>query len=249
MGPNYLVRGLRLLAMPGVRGYVVIPLLINLLVFVGATLVAVQQFSHLLAWLMGYLPEWLGFIAWLVWLVFVALLIVVYGYAFSLVGNILAAPFYGLLAERVQTLLAARPAEPPMTAARALSIAGRACKRELHKLVYFLPRLAIVVILCLVLSFIPVANLLAPVLGFLWGAWTVALQYLDYPADNNATSFSELRARLRRQQWLTMSFGGTALVGISLPVLNLLLMPAAVAGATALWVDHMNADARRVQVQ
>lgn len=245
MGSSYLLRGLRLLARPGVRGYVVVPLLINVLIFVGATLVAVQQFSHLLDWLMGYLPEWLSFIAGLVWLVFVALLIVVYGYTFSLVGNILAAPFYGLLAERVQTLLAARPAEPPMTVTRALGIAGRACKRELHKLRYFLPRLALVLILGLVLSFIPVANLLVPVLGFLWGAWTMALQYLDYPADNSATSFTELRERLGRNQWLAMSFGGTALVGISLPVLNLLLMPAAVAGATALWVERLDVDARR----
>lgn len=239
MGPNYLLRGFQLLTRPEVRGYVLIPLAINLLVFIGITLIAIEQFSQLLNWLMGYLPEWLGFIAWLVWLVFALLLAVVYGYGFSLVGNILASPFYGLLSERVQSLLAHKVAEQPLTIKVAADIAWRAFKREIRKLGYFLPRFAIVLAVCLLLSFIPVVNLLVPVIGFLWGAWSMSLQYLDYPADNNQTSFDALRERLRGQRWLALGFGGVVLMGASLPLINLLVMPAAVAGATALWVERM----------
>lgn len=240
MGSNYLVRGFQLLTKPGVRGYVLIPLLINLLIFIGITAIAIEQFGHLLDWLMGYLPEWLGFIAWLVWLVFALLLAVVYGYGFSLLGNVLAAPFYGLLSERVQHLLAGKVAEQPLTIKIAGEIAWRAFKRELRKLGYFLPRFAIVLAVCLALSFVPVVNLLVPVIGFLWGAWSMSLQYLDYPADNNQISFDALRERLRGQRWLVFGFGGLVLFGASLPLVNLLVMPAAVAGATALWMERMD---------
>lgn len=240
MGPNYLVRGFQLLAKPGVRGYVLIPLLINVMIFIGLTAVAIEQFSRLLQWLMSYLPEWLGFIAWLVWLVFALLIAVVYGYSFSLIGNVLASPFYGLLAERVQHLLAGKVAEQPLTIKTATEIGWRAFKRELGKLRYFLPRFAIVLAVCLTLSFIPVVNLLVPVIGFLWGAWSMSLQYLDYPADNNQISFATLRERLRGHKWLAFGFGGLVLFGASLPLVNLLVMPAAVAGATVLWIERMD---------
>jgi len=37
-----------------------------------------------------------------------------------------------------------------------------------------------------------------------------------------------------------MGFGGAAAVVQSIPLLNLLAMPASVAGATALWVDQID---------
>lgn len=239
MAPTYLLRGFQLLTKPGVRGYVLVPLGINVLIFVAVTLTAFSQFRQLLDWLMSYLPEWLGVIAWLVWLAFALLLVVVYGYGFALIGNLIAAPFFGLLSERVQHLLTASAAQQPLTLKVAGEIAWRSFKRELHKLRYFLPRFLLVLAVCLVLSFVPVANLLVPVIGFLWGAWSLSLQYLDYPADNHQVSFDALRGRLRERRWLALGFGGVVLLGSALPVINILVMPAAVAGATALWIERI----------
>jgi CysZ protein len=239
MAPTYLLRGFQLPTKPGVRGYVLVPLVINVLIFVAVTLTAFSQFRQLLDWLMGYLPEWLGVIAWLVWLAFALLLVVVYGYGFALIGNLIAAPFFGLLSERVQHLLTASAAQQPLTLKVAGEIAWRSFKRELRKLRYFLPRFLLVLAVCLVLSFVPVANLLVPVIGFLWGAWSLSLQYLDYPADNHQISFDALRGRLRERRWLALGFGGVVLLGSALPVINILVMPAAVAGATALWIERI----------
>ena len=92
------------------------------------------------------------------------------------------------------------------------------------------------------LSFIPLLNLITPIIGFYWGAWNLYLQYLDYPADNNKISFGALLVDSRSQRKSALSFGGLVLLGSSIPLLNLLVMPAAVAGATSLWVANQQAN-------
>jgi CysZ protein len=67
----------------------------------------------------------------------------------------------------------------------------------------------------------------------------LAVEYLDYPMGNHGLSFSEQRRRLRRRPMLSLSFGAGVLLLMLIPGLNFLAMPAAVAGATALWVDRL----------
>ncbi len=62
------------------------------------------------------------------------------------------------------------------------------------KLAYILPRMAIL----FVISWIPVINLIAPLLWGAFTAWTMAITYLDYPMDNNKVSFATCAGGLRR---------------------------------------------------
>ncbi|MBQ0798548.1 MAG: sulfate transporter CysZ [Porticoccaceae bacterium] len=242
MPSKHFFAGFRLLSKPGVRAYVIAPLLINVLLFIVLTTFAIQQFGQGMDWIMGFLPEWLAFLAWLIWAVFGLLLLLVYGYTFTILGNLVAAPFFGILSERVQQYLLSTP-EPKTLAWRDYGpIIGHALGRELRKLGYFLPRLLGVFIVCAILSFIPLLNLITPVIGFYWGAWNLYLQYLDYPADNNKISFDALLVDSRSQRKSALSFGGLVLMGSSIPLLNLLVMPAAVAGATSLWVANQQAN-------
>ena len=41
---------------------------------------------------------------------------------------------------------------------------------------------------------------------------------------------------LRQRRWQSLSFGAVTYAALLVPVLNLLIMPAAVAGATLFWV-------------
>jgi len=41
---------------------------------------------------------------------------------------------------------------------------------------------------------------------------------------------------LREKRWQSMSFGGIVYLLLLIPVVNILMMPAAVAGATLFWV-------------
>ncbi len=239
MGVTHFFKGFRLLAAPGVRPWVIIPLVLNLALFVGLTLYAIQQFEELMSWLLNYLPGWLEFIAWLFRLLFGLLLAVCYAYTFTLVGNLIASPFYGLLANAVYIKLSGKQDEAPLTFKTASVIAWQAFVREIQKLGYFLPRLLGVLLLCLVLSFIPLVNFVVPTIAFAWGAWSLALQYLDYPADINGVNFKTVRQRAGSNKGLSFPFGSIVLLGSTVPLLNLLVMPAAVAGATSLWVQHL----------
>jgi CysZ protein len=239
MGVTHFFKGFRLLAAPGVRLWVIIPLVLNLALFVGLTLYAIQQFEELMSWLLNYLPGWLEFIAWLFRLLFGLLLAVCYAYTFTLVGNLIASPFYGLLANAVYIKLSGKQDEAPLTFKTASVIAWQAFVREIQKLGYFLPRLLGVLLLCLVLSFIPLVNFVVPAIAFAWGAWSLALQYLDYPADINGVNFKTVRQRAGSDKGLSFPFGSIVLLGSTVPLLNLLVMPAAVAGATSLWVQHL----------
>ncbi len=238
MGLTHFLKGFGLLAAPGVRLWVIIPLLLNLALFVGLTLYAMQQFEDLMGWLLNYLPGWLEFIAWLFRILFGLLLAVCYAYTFTLVGNLIASPFYGLLANAVYIKLSGKQDEAPLTFKTASAIAGQAFVREVQKLGYFLPRLLGVLLLCLILSFIPLVNFVVPAIAFAWGAWSLALQYLDYPADINCVNFKTVRQRAGSDKGLSLTFGSIVLLGSTVPLLNLLVMPAAVAGATSLWVEH-----------
>lgn len=238
-GPGYLLQGLGLLNHPKIRWFVLGPILINLVLFILLTWLAIEQFTGLLNWLMEKIPSWLDFIAWLFWILFGGFLLLVYGYSFAIIANILASPFYGPLAERTEQVITDKMTANPMTKKEILASSGRAVKRELIKLGYFLPRIIGILVLTLILSFIPVINLLAPIIAFLWGAWSLALQYIDYPADNNQTGFSELREQLRERRLISISFGGSVLIATTIPVLNLFTMPASVIGATAFWVERM----------
>ncbi len=236
-GPGYLVKGINMLWQPGIRGFVIIPLLVNLLVFAGLTYFLMQQFNALMDWMMTYIPQWLDFIVWLLWLIFGLVLLVVYGYSFAIFGNLLAAPFYGLLAERVQTRVTGKLDQKPLTFALAWRIARSSLVRELHKLLYFLPRIALVLLTALIFSFIPVLNLLVPLLFFFWGSWSLAIEFLDYPADNNDIGFTAMKQQLHRQRTTSLSFGAATLALTSLPVINMLALPGAVIGATLMWLD------------
>ena len=67
-------------------------------------------------------------------------------------------------------------------------------------------------------------------------------QYIDYPADNHKLGWNEMLAWLRQKRWQSMSFGGIVYLMLLIPVVNILMMPAAVAGATLFWVRERGAE-------
>src|SRR5690606_4367936 len=138
----------------------------------------------------------------------------------------------GFLAEKVELVARGQDNSPPFSWAELLAMLPRTIGREARKLAYFAPR----ALALLVLSFIPLANLAAAPLWLLFGIWMMAVQYIDYPADNNKMSWGEMMNWLRGRRWKSLSFGAATYAALLVPVLNLLIMPAAVAGATRFWV-------------
>ncbi len=231
-GISYLFEGMWLITRSELRRFVIIPLLVNVLVFCIAIYIGVTQFATLMAHLHAQIPSWLQWFDWLLWPLFLLLLLIVVFYSFSVVANLIAAPFNSLLAEKVELLLTGQPLENNANTttwiAELLPTLGSEFSKILYSLKWMIP--------FLLLLFLPV---IGPILWFLYTAWMLAVEYAEYPMSNHGVTFIELRDKLRQRRGLSVSFGGTvALLGM-VPIINFIVMPSAVAGATILWVREL----------
>ncbi len=231
-GASYLVKGLGLLRYRGLRRFVVIPFLINLTIFgLGGWWV----YTWIDGYLSNILPAWLTWLSWLLLPLFTLTALIIAFFTFTLVANLIGAPFNAILSEKIEKRLAG---EVPSSHASLLSMAGDLASTfgsEVQKLLYMLAWS----IPLLILFLIPGLNLFAPFLWMLFGAWMLSLQYVDYPMGNHNMSFKEERMLLKQNKGLAWGFGGAMLIVTFIPILNFFAMPAGVAGATLLWVEKL----------
>ncbi|MCF8014577.1 MAG: sulfate transporter CysZ [Chromatiaceae bacterium] len=229
-GAAFMLEGLRLILRPGLRRFVVIPLLVNIGVFSAAIWYGIHRFEDALGWMEQQLPSWLHWLDWLLWPVFVLALLIIVFYSFTLVANLIASPFNGILAEKAEAMLTGRSLNGPIDYAKLIKelpvILWDEVKKILYALIWTIPFL----ILALV---VPV---IGPLIWFLFTAWMLAVQYSDFPMGNHGLLFREQRARLRQRRVIALGFGSVAAALTMIPVLNFIVMPAAVAGATVMWV-------------
>ena len=139
-GPQYLREGLKLVLSPNLRLFVLLPLAVNLLLFGGLIYFAGHQFGLWLDALMPTLPDWLSFLSYILWPLFVALLVLMVFFTFTLVANIIAAPFNGFLAEKVEVVVRGEDTFPAFSWGELAAMVPRTFSREMRKLGYFLPR-------------------------------------------------------------------------------------------------------------
>jgi len=231
-GASYLLKGVQMVLRPRMRRFVVVPGAINLVVFLAAL--------YLLAdWVFGAsvraLPDWLDWLAFLLVPLAVVAGLTIMFFTFTLLANLIASPFNGLLAEAVELRLGGLEL-PSSSLSKMLRDVGASLASELRKLLYILVRM------------VPLALLLVvPVVGaLLWAAfsaWMLAISFADYPMANHGLTFPQQRALLARRRWLTMGFGLAVMFAMTIPVVNFFVMPCAVAGATIMWREQFLEDA------
>lgn len=229
-----LIQGIKLIFRSGIRQYVIIPLSINVLLFASLVWFGANQFEIFMNWLMPEFPEWLQFLEWLFWLLFLVSALLILFFTFSLLANLISAPFNGLLAEAVEYHLTGEKPENGGGWKKMLKELVPTFIDEGKKLLY----LVIWSIPFLLLFLVPVINIIAPFTWLAFSAWMLAIEYMDYPMGNHALRSDEQKQRLRQKRFLSLGFGSAVSLATMVPVLNFLVMPAAVAGATSLWVKH-----------
>jgi CysZ protein len=239
-GFAYLTAGSSLLLQSGMKRFVLIPFAANCIVFVLLTLSLINHFTSIQQGFADFFPDW-GWLSYIVAFLsglFIFIVLLIYGYSFTVFTNIIAAPFYGRLAEKIEEQICGQ-AVPAETIS---SMILRTLRRELVKLFYFISRGLLVLIGLFFLSFIPLFNFLVPFIALLWGTWVMTLQYIDYPADNHQLPFTALRKRVKSQHYSSMGFGGTIMLCSMIPVVNIFIMPIAVAGGTLFWINELRQD-------
>lgn len=232
-GIGYLLKGTQLLYHPKLRAFVLLPLLINIFIFAGAFWFL---FSSITAWIDSYisgLPDFLSWLSYLFWPFLIVSILFVFSFLFSIIANLIAAPFNGLLAEKTENLLTGTQINDD-SFSDLIKDLPRILKRELQKLAYFLPRM----LLCFALYFIPViGQTVAPFIWFIFSGWMMAIQYADFAFDNHKISFKEMKSTLSKRLSKNLTFGMLVSFFTTLPIINFVIMPIAVCGATAFWVD------------
>ena len=232
-GSGYLAQGFSLITQPKIRAYVLIPLSLNIFLFGALITYGYSQFSPLVEWMMSFVPGWLGFLEWLLWLFITSMTAIIVFFTFTPIANIIAAPFNAIMSEKIEELLTG---EDVNSGVSLLTIIKDSILSQIGKLVY----IALWSIGLLIVSLIPVINFISPVLWVVFGSWLLSLEYLDYPMGNHDLTFRQQKQRLATRRGLALGFGGGVMVMTSIPIINFIAMPVAVAGATAMWVDQLN---------
>jgi CysZ protein len=233
LGVKYFFSGFDLIFRPGLRRFIIIPLLINICLFIGLFFLLRHYMAEFNAWFSHLLPHWLAWLSYILWLLFVAGFLVVFIYTFVMLGNFVAAPFNSFLAEKVEfQLTGVKPNE--FTLWDNIKDIPRILGRQLAIIGYFLPRALVL----LLLFFVPVVQGVAAFIWFLFSAWNMTLTYADYPTDNHRIPIANVRDWLQQRRAMALGFGVSVLVISMIPILNFFTIPAAVAGATRFWVEQ-----------
>ncbi len=234
-GAGCLVRGAKMLRHPRLRPFVIVPLVVNILIF--GSLIG-WGLTNLIAWVdswMAWLPDWLSFLEWILWPLIGITMALLTGYLFTAVALLIASPFNALLAEKAEELITGREVQGLEGLGPALMSVPRGIFREIAKLIYYIP----MALFILIVSFIPAVNALAPFLWLLLGAWMMSLQFVDYPMDNHQLSFRDVRVAVAERRLSSLGFGGLVAACAGIPIVNFFVVPAAVVGATILYVEEL----------
>ncbi|MGH8556834.1 MAG: EI24 domain-containing protein [Methylococcales bacterium] len=186
------------------------------------------------------IPDWLNWLRWLLWPVFGISLVLFALFCFSLVANMLGCLFYGGLARKAESRLLSTKPDGPDSSGEPGWIAG--VSSEIERLAFFLSR----AIPLLLLFPIPGVNLIAPFLWLCFSAWFLGMEYMAYPLEGAGLTSPEQRRLMAPYRVNVALFGGLALMGLAVRILNLVVPPAAVIGAT-LYVHNKKPNNRALQ--
>lgn len=238
-GAEYAFAGFQDIRKPSLLPFILVPLVINVALFAVGIYWLWGWFGSWMDQAMAALPEWLSWLSYVLWPLLALVIALVVFYGFSIVANFIASPFNGFLAERLENeLRGGENASPPKALSEHLSNVGQLLINEVRKLIYQIAWAIPIVII----SLIPAVNLIAPFLWIVYGAWMMAIQYVDYPMGNHDLFFRDEKRVLGQHRGLSLGFGGVMSLITLLPILNFVAVPVGVCGATRLWVDRLSRD-------
>lgn len=227
-GFRCLADGFSLLRTAGAGPWIALPAIVSLIIVGGGIGLIVGQSQAVEAWLGNLLPDWLDFLGSVLAVVLNIIAVVLGLWLSGFIAMVLSSPLHGILSARFDAHLGAEGSLVNLSFGRALASALR---RERDKLRYQLPRMAAVALL----SFIPLLNVIAPVAGLLMTAWLMALQFADLPGENRDRPLEETLGQLRANRAAALGFGAGITLLLSIPLVNFLVIPVAIAGGTLLW--------------
>ncbi len=234
---------------PRLIKYIAIPILVNILV-------AIALYSGLLyfgwqivdgvqgdvtVWLnqlITNLPQWLGFLTYLVSglivilrFLLVVILLIATGFLLTQFGVLLGAPWYGQLSEQLEKH---RTGKVELIELNIVSDLSRAILYELKKLVL----IALIGIPLLLINFFPgIGTIVSSVGSLILTTTIVCLDFFDSCLERRRLKFRQKLGIVFKSLPASGSFGLVCLGLISIPLLNLITIPLCVASGTLFICD------------
>lgn len=166
----------------------------------------------------------------------IVLLLAVIGILVASFGVALGAPWYAQLSERLEVLRLGSVPTTPLSLSSLVYELVRALLFELKKLLLLLG----IGLPLLLLNFVPgVGQVISTVGGLALGATITCLDFFDGPLERRRLSFRQKLGVIWRCLPGSAGFGLVCLGLISIPLLNLLLIPLCVAGGTLFLCDTL----------
>lgn len=230
IGFRFFLKGLQLVFSPSLRRFIIIPILVNASVLIGLVVLTGSYLSqHFNAFLASY-PSWLTTaLGGLLWIIFSLSSLLLGTFLLTILTNLIASPFYGLLAEKTEKNLSVSITALTPSIWKALP---HTIARELLKLLYFMPWF----LLSFILFIIPPTLPLALLVWWVTLSCFLTVQYSDYTADHAQIPLKQMIKQLKRVPLSVLGFGGSVSFCMNIPGANLIIPPAAVAGGTAFWL-------------
>jgi CysZ protein len=254
-GATYPFRAFHLfLKNPRLWQYLIIPILVNLilgiLLYVAFLFPSwefiqnlIMKISAGLEQLIINLPSWLGLliyliiaIGWLVKIILILALFLIIGFILVQFGTILGSPWYGKLSEELEKI---KTGKVEVIEVNIFVDIWRAILFEIKKLLLMLT----IGLPLLLLNLVPtLGNLISAIGGIILTATIVCLDFLDAPLERRRLPFRQKLSLVWQGFPTTAGFSLVCLGLISIPFLNLLIIPICVASGTLLFCDLMKGE-------
>ena len=251
-GATYPFRALRFFFKhPKLWGYITVPIIVNLVLaiaiygsflFFGLEFIADIQINLTTGFdkLIADLPAWLGFleylivsVAYLLRLLLIVVALIVTGFVLTQFGVLLGAPWYGKLSEQLEKI---RTGSVEIVEVGIVRDIGRAILYEFKKLVL----IAIIGLPLGVISFFPGLGTTIFTIGwFVLTTIIVGLDFLDSALERRRYKFRRKLKILFTSLPASGSFALVCVLLISIPLVNLVIIPLCVASGTLFVCDRV----------
>lgn len=215
---------------PSLYKYIAIPFVINVIVFCGSVYWGFDLFSDLVGQYLAPYDTWYWHIvAAAVKLLAALITLVVVFFTFTVVGNLIAAPFNDILSEKTEELLTGRLNDEPFSLRQIGADLWRVMKDEVRKMSIFI----VLMILILGFNLLPgIGSLLYAVCSVVLTVFFLIVEYTGYIYSRKHLGFKEQRQFISAHKMNTVGFGLAVMCTLFIPFVQFLTIPLAVVAAT-----------------
>jgi len=215
--------------------YVLIPLAVNVMVFLGLGILFFFLFPELVGLILPEGDAWYWTILRaILWIIGTFLVMVLFLVSFTAVGTAIASPFNEALSEQVERMVGGWRSEDGLGLWDQARRSARSAIESIKHVAVYLGGSLLIGLTGLIPA---TGTLISMILGTLWTFLFLAMEFGDYYLARHWLAFRTRWRMVLAERWSSLGFGAGCAALFMIPFLNLLLMPGAVVGGTLLWME------------